>query len=154
MPPTDQTSPAPSERPNPLSRWRKVAYAAMIIAVIALGATGIGTFLLGRPPMTHWMLMLHVSFAPLFAIGIALVALSWAGRCAARGGDLSCVSKGLVWLILLAGVIVMLSGVVPMTPLFGTDGERLMYYTHRYSAIVLAALVLLHVVTLAKRRKA
>ena len=125
----------------------------MLIAVVALGATGIGTFLIGSPPMTHWMLMLHVSFAPLFAIGLALVSLTWAARCVRSGAELGCAAKGLFWLILIAGLLVMLSGIVPMTPVFGTDGERAMYFLHRYSAIVLAVLVLLHLITLSRRKK-
>jgi hypothetical protein len=39
-----------------------------------------------------------------------------------------------------------------MTPLFGTPGQHLLYLTHRYSAIVLTAAVLLHLPMLGRRK--
>jgi cytochrome b subunit of formate dehydrogenase len=128
-------------------------YGILCVAALILAVTGIGTFAFGHPPMTHWVLMAHVAVAPLFALGLAAVALTWADLC--RGGaesPLNSAAKVLFWVILLAGLIVTLSGVVPMTPLFGTHGERLLYLTHRYSAIVLAAAILLHLPLLARRR--
>jgi hypothetical protein len=47
-------------------------------------------------------------------------------------------------LTLACGLVVLLSGVLPMTPLFGTRGQHLLYLTHRYSGIGLAAAVGLH----------
>lgn len=44
----------------------------------------------------------------------------------------------LFWLVLLSSVVVILSGVLPMTPLFGTVGQHIEHLTHRYPAIVLA----------------
>lgn len=126
----------------------KLAYAVMFIAIIVLAATGIGTFALGKAPMTHWILMLHVSFAPLFALGLAAVSLTWSGK---TNG--SCFNRFLFRLVLLCGLVVILSGVVPMTPLFGTHGEHTLYLTHRYSAIVLTALAVLHLLT-TRRAKA
>src|SRR6266496_5399022 len=124
----------------------KLAYLAMLAGAIVLAATGIGTFLLGRAPMTHWVLMAHVSAAPLFAVGLASVALTWADYCrfGRTGIHHSGPAKALLWLILALGLIVILSGVVPMTPLFGTTGQHTLYLTHRYSAIGLAVAVLLH----------
>ncbi len=104
--------------------------------------------------MTHWVLMAHVAVAPLFALGLAAVALTWSGLC--HGGadsPLSCSAQALLWAVLLCGLVVILSGVLPMTPLFGTRGQHLLYLTHRYSAIVLTAAVLLHTPYAGPRRK-
>ena len=122
----------------------------MLAGVALLAVTGIGTFLLGKAPMTHWVLMAHASAAPLFAIGIALVALTWAepSRFGASGSTQGCLSKVLLWLILICGLVVILSGVVPMTPVFGTHGQHLLYLTHRYSAMVLSGAVVLHLLSL------
>lgn len=132
----------------------KLGYGAMLAAGIVLAATGIGTFALGKAPMTHWVLMAHVSAAPLFAIGLAWVALTWADFC--RFGDgtskKSGSTKALLWLILLCGLLVLLSGVVPMTPVFGTSGQHTLYLIHRYSAIVLASAVVLHLLSLKRGR--
>jgi hypothetical protein len=58
----------------------------------------------------------------------------------------------LLWVVLLAGLVVTLSGVLPMTPLLGTPGQHFLYLTHRYSAIVLTVAVLHHLPTLARRK--
>jgi hypothetical protein len=133
----------------------RVSYGAMCAAGIFLALTGIGTFALGKPPMTHWVLMAHVAAAPLFAIALAAMALTWSGYCA-RGtqSSLTTMGQALFWVILLCGLVVMLSGVVPMTPVFGTRGQHLLYLTHRYSAIVLTIAVILHIPAYLGRSKA
>ena len=132
---------------------RNLSYAVLCAAGLVLTATGLGTFALGKPPMTHWVLMAHVAVAPFFAAGLAAVALTWSGLC--RGGadsPLSCAAQAMLWLVLLSGLVVILSGVLPMTPLFGARGQHFLYLTHRYSAIVLTVAVLLHLPMLASRR--
>jgi hypothetical protein len=133
---------------------RKLSYLVLCAAGLVLAFTGLGTFAFGKPPMTHWVLMAHVAVAPLFALGLAAVALTWSGLC--RGGadsPLNAPAQALLWVVLLAGLVVILSGVLPMTPLFGTEGQHVLYLTHRYSAIVLTASVLLHLPLLALRRR-
>jgi cytochrome b subunit of formate dehydrogenase len=123
----------------------KLSYTAMCLGAAVLAASGIGVFALGRPPMTHWVLMAHMAAAPVFAAALAGVAVTWADLC--RKGSkprLGAAAKVLLWIILVCGLVVMLSGVLPMTPLFGTDGQRALYLTHRWAGIVLAAAVLLH----------
>jgi cytochrome b subunit of formate dehydrogenase len=131
----------------------RISYAVVCAAGLVLAATGIGTFALGQAPMTHWVLMAHVGVAPFFALGLAAQALTWSGLC--QGGadsPLSRPAKVLLWVVLLAGLVVSLSGVVPMTPLFGAQGQHFLYLTHRYSALVLTAAVLLHLPLLACRK--
>jgi cytochrome b subunit of formate dehydrogenase len=130
----------------------KLSYGVLCAAGIVLAVTGIGTFAVGTPPMTHWMLMAHVAVAPLFAIGIAALALTWSGWC--KGGAeprLNAWARALFWVILLSGLVVLLTGVVPMTPLFGTRGQHLLYLTHRYGAIVLTGAFLLQIPALLRR---
>ena len=125
----------------------KAGYLAMLVGLVALAVTGVGTFVLGKAPMTHWVLMAHASAAPLFAIGLAVVALTWSdrhhfGRAAACQS--ACV-KTVFWFILASGLVVILSGVVPMTPLFGTQGQHTLYLIHRYAGMLCLAAVGLHV---------
>lgn len=132
----------------------KLAYAAVVVAVVVLAATGVGTFAFGKAPLTHWILMLHVSAAPLFALGLAFLSLTGgAGR--ARLGNGSKLprraAKTLFWLILVFGLVLILSGILPMTPLFGTDGQHLLYLIHRYGGIVLTVVVALHLVSPVRR---
>ena len=153
---TDQT-PQKSinpEQPTPVRAPENLAYAAMLAGGIVLAGTGIGTFGLGKAPMNGWLLIAHVSAAPLFAIGLMLVALTWAegSRFGGAGSGQGFVSKGLLWLILVCGLVVILSAVIPMTPLFGTSGQHTLYLTHRYSAIVLTAAVVWHFAAVRSRR--
>jgi cytochrome b561 len=140
--------------PLTISWLGKVGYFLLVASTLVLALTGVLTFATGHAPMTHWTLMLHVSAAPVFAISLALVALTWSDRC--RFGCTrtrqSCVARALLWLILLVGLVVILTGVVPMTPLFGTTGQHFLYLTHRYTGITLACLVVLHLVNLVRAR--
>jgi cytochrome b subunit of formate dehydrogenase len=128
-----------------MNRSAKVSYTVMCLGAAVLAASGIGVFALGKPPMTHWVLMLHVTAAPVFGLGLAAVALTWADLC--RKGStprLGSAARVLFWIILVCGLVVMLTGVTPMLPLFGTDGQHLLYLTHRYAGIALAVAILLH----------
>ncbi len=130
----------------------KLSYIAMCLGAAVLAASGIGVFALGRPPMTHWVLMAHIAAAPVFAVGLAAVALTWADLCR-KGSNprLGAAAKVLLWIILACGLVVILTGVTPMTPLFGSNGQHVLYLTHRYSGIVLAVAVLLHLPALRLR---
>lgn len=124
------------------------AYVVMLLGIVILAASGLGTLAFGEPPMTHWVLMAHVGSSPLFAIGLALVAVSWAGECANHGRA----AQFFFWILMLAGVGVVLSGVLPMTPLLGTHGQHTMYLVHRYAGIVVTAACVLHLLSLKANR--
>lgn len=132
-----------------VSGFAKLAYLLMLVGLLALALTGIGTFVLGKAPMTHWILMAHVGGSPAFTVGLTLVALTWPARLGSHNG----LARFLFWLLLTAGVVVVLSGVVPMTPLCGTHGQHLLYLAHRYGAIGLAAIAVLHLLTVGFRSR-
>src|ERR1043166_1982906 len=153
------TEPAPQKPPQSVtargvSPFGKLSYLALRFAILVLALTGIGTFALGKAPMTGWVLMLHVAIAPLFALALAVLSITWAeaARFGAAGAPQSNLSKTLLWLILLCGVVVILSAVVPMTPLFGSGGQHLLYLTYRYTSMVLVAAIVLHVLSLRRTR--
>lgn len=154
---TESAPQKPLERsvpPRAVSPLGKVSYAALRFAVLVLALSGIGTFALGKAPMRGWVLMLHVAIAPLFALALAVLSITWAdaARFGAAGSPQSNLSKTLFWLILLCGVVVILSAVVPMTPIFGSGGQHLLYLTHRYTSMVLVAAIILHVLSLRRTR--
>jgi hypothetical protein len=133
----------------------RFAYALMFGGLITLAISGIGSFIAGKVPMAHWILMLHVGAAPFFAVGLALVALTWSGPSsfAADAPAQSCKAKLLFWLMLICGLVVVLTGVLPMTPIFGTPGQDTLYLTHRYSSIVLTGIVGLHLLSLGRAKR-
>ena len=126
----------------------KLAYFVMLVGVVGLGASGIGTFLAGRAPMTHWVLMAHVGASPMFSVGLAVVALTWPGRMGHHRG----ISRCLFWNLLLAGLLLILSGVLPMTPVADTEVQHGLYLVHRYAGIAVAALTGLHLFSMAGRK--
>lgn len=129
MQPTSQTATQPG-----LFAGRNLAYLMMLLGAAGLAATGLGTLFFSKTAITGWVLMMHVGCAPLFAVGLAGVALTWAGR-----------ANGLrFWLVVACGLVVLLTGVLPMTPLCGTDGQRLLASVHLFSALLLTALLALH----------
>lgn len=128
-----------------MNKCAKLFYVAMVLGLIVLAATGIGVFAFGKPPMTHWVLMIHMAGAPLFALGLAGVALTWADLCHKSSTPrLGCAAKFLFWVILTCGLVIIFTGVVPMLPFYGTNGQHTLYITHRYAGITLAVAVLLH----------
>ena len=132
----------------------KLAYAVLCLGVIGGALTGIGSLATGKVPMSQWVLMAHVGIGPLFAIGLALFAITSAERSRfSRDTGRSCVNKTLFWMLLLCGLIVILTAVVPMTPTFGTPGQHFLYLTHRYSTVVFTILFVLHAITLRRARR-
>lgn len=138
---------SPGQRPR-MGWGPRLAYLILFAGLGILAVTGIGTFILGRAPMTHWILMLHVGMSPVFSFGLALVALTWTARCSWQ----SRTTGLLFWVLMLSGLVVVLSGVLPMTPIFGTEGQHLLYLVHRYGAIVLTVTWVLHFLSLPSRR--
>jgi cytochrome b subunit of formate dehydrogenase len=149
-----KTNSPDSPAPLRVSCLGKLAYLLMMAGALVLALTGIGTFISGHAPMTGWCLMAHVAAAPAFAIGLAFVALTWSdrNRFSCARSHFSGLTKLLLWMILLCGLLVILSGVVPMTPVFGTSGQHLLYLTHRYGGITMTALLVLHLVNLVRSK--
>ena len=133
----------------------KLAYLMLLLGVIGSAVTGIGSLIAGKVPMSAWILMIHVGSGPLFALGLAFFAVTWAdrSRLCDEASTHSCANKFLFWLLLVNGLLVILTGVVPMTPIFGTPGQHTLYLTHRYSTIVFTVLFILHALTLRRAKK-
>jgi len=133
---------------------RKLAYALMLLGALWLAATGLTPLLLGKKALSGWLLMLHVAGGPLFAVGLALVALTWAGcsRLDAVPPSSGRATRLVFWLILAGGLVVILSAVVAMTPLFGTCGQRNLVGIHLYSAVLTCCFIALHVAGLVASR--
>src|SRR5207247_7287071 len=107
----------------------------------AIGAlTGIGTLIIWGPPIAGWSLILHCLAAPLFAIGIALIALLWAG--AYMGG--TCAGGCSFWMMLISAMVAIFSIAFTMTPLFGTANQHFLLSVHRWSSLALVFFMALH----------
>jgi cytochrome b subunit of formate dehydrogenase len=125
----------------------RLAYLAMLLGVLILALTGLTASIFGKV-LGGWFLILHVAAAPLFALGVAAIAVLWADRrqyAASPGAqELDTGTKVLFWLMVLAAEVSMISAVLPMTPLYGSHGMHVLLDVHRYSSLALFILVVLH----------
>jgi hypothetical protein len=85
------------------------------VVVVAVGSS-----------MHGWMLLLHMSIAPVFAIAIMFLSVAWAER----------VSE-LLRLVLLSAFVTIVSAMFMMMTWFGTDWQRWLMNVHRVSSMVL-----------------
>ena len=148
---------------------RKLVYLLALFCFVVLAVTGFYPMLvLGKQISGYW-LMLHATFAPVFAICLAVLAVMWASHCRFTRSDwpwLQCLIRRVIlpktdntclvgessnpgqkitfWLIIILSVPLTLSMVSSMFPLFGTEGQKLLLNMHRYSALLLALVVIVH----------
>ena len=120
---------------------------AMWVSLIVLVCTGFcGASLLGHS-LKGFMTLIHVSFGTLFAISIAVLAVfrgeAYCFGAGETSGRFSIAQKVCFWIIALCGLVLILSILTSMLRLFGTDGQLLSAWVHRFSALIalLAAIV-------------
>jgi len=134
----------------------RALYIITLACAAVLAITGIGTYLFTwGEPMTGLILMLHASVAPPFVICVTLVALIWADRCQFAqeiDSGFGLLNKLLFWAMAVLALIVILSAVFPMTPVFGTHGQELLDLTHKVSSIILTIVLILQAIVVFSRK--
>lgn len=138
----------PLRQPARLDALARLAYLGLLVGVLLLALTGVRAFLTGNAPMSHWVLMFHVGISPLFTLCTAVVALTWPRITAGH----HLITRVLFWLLLTIALVVILSGVVPMTPVADTNGQHFLYLTHRFAGVLLTPVALAHLFSLVLKR--
>lgn len=155
---------------SPLGILRKLFYLLALICFIVLAITGFyPTVVLGKH-ISGYLVMLHATFAPVFAICLAVLALMWAHhyrfiqsdwpwlqRILPRIVQLKTAGKETLtegsalgqkiafWLLVLLALPLILSIVLSMFPLFGTHWQELLLSIHRYTALVFALVAIVRI---------
>ncbi len=160
---------------NPLKRWsvvrilRILVYLVALLCFIVLAITGFYPTLILGEHITGYLVMVHATFAPVFAICLAVLAVMWARCCRFTGGDWpwferiiqwltlsnnpgdDTTRKGsgigqkiAFWLVIFLALPLILSIVLSMFPLFGTHWQEILLSMHRYTALVFAMVAILH----------
>lgn len=111
-------------------RWFRPAMLTSIATMVLLALTGFIPFLTGNA-LSGYALLAHNAIAGLFASAIAVMAVVGLGVRGANAGQETC-----RWLLVAAGLGVILSAVVMMMPWQGTDGMHLLLNIHRSAAAV------------------
>lgn len=139
-------------------RLNALVYIVLAACSAALALTGLGTMFALASPMTGLTLMAHCTAAGGMAAMLALAALGLADRsrpnAAGRNGNAPALSCWAFWAMLVSGVVVVLSAVLPMTPIPTQEQQHLLYETHRFSSIAFVAAMVLHLLGLMKSRRA
>jgi hypothetical protein len=161
-----------SEGGELLAQVRELVYRAALLLSLVLAVTGFVPVIFLGEHLTGVLLLIHVTIAPFFALLIAAAALLWAHhqrldeqhfillkKLISRQPAESEAIRGFTirvgfWLLLLLSLPLMLSIILGMFPLFGTDGERMLICIHGYSALCITAVVLIHTYMLICRRDA
>ncbi|MHC4069066.1 MAG: cytochrome b/b6 domain-containing protein [Planctomycetota bacterium] len=149
---------------------RKLLYLLTLLCFVVLVLTGFYRPLVMDENLSGYLLMIHATFAPVFAICVAILAVMWAHhnrfkaadwpwllrvlRCFIRmktadeqdEGQRSClVQKIAFWLIIFLTLPVILSIVLGMFPIFGTHGQEVLLNLHRYSTLALTLTAIVHI---------
>ncbi len=138
-----------------LDNLRRIVTMVSTALFLILAITGFLPALLLGSHLSGILLVAHVTTAPLFAISLSVLALLWAhrlrfdemdwrtaedfGRREFPGKDVLVrfALKVGFWMVLLLSLPLMLTVILGLFPLFGTDGESLLIRLHGYSALLL-----------------
>jgi len=148
---------------------RILVYLLALLCFVVLAVTGFYPTLVLGEHISGYLVMIHATFAPVFAVCLAVLAVMWASRCRfaysdwpwferivqwvtlAKSSSEEAPSKssGLgqkitFWLIIFLALPLILSIVLSMFPLFGTHWQELLLGVHRYTALVFALVVIVH----------
>jgi len=143
---------------------RKLVYLLALLCFVILVVNGFyPSLILGKSISGYWI-MLQTTAGGVFAVCIAILAVLWAHNCRLdknywpwltnllrhEPADTTALEKYELcqkicfWLIIFLALPLILSIVLSMFPLFGTDGQRFLLQLHRYSALLLALAAIVH----------
>jgi len=143
---------------------RKLVYLVGLFCFLVLALTGFWPVIFGGRHLSGYLLMIHATFAPVFAVCVAVLSVMWADNCQfdknywpwlqrilqrqavskSKPGRYEFLRKICFWLILVLMIPLILSIVLSMFPLFGTAGQKFLLAAHGYSALTFAVVVILH----------
>jgi cytochrome b subunit of formate dehydrogenase len=150
-----------------------LAYLLALVSFVVLALTGFYPVLILGEHISGYLVMLHVTFAPVLTVCIAVLAVMWASNCRFTAGDWpwferivqrvtsvkstgktsKSKSSGLgqkitFWLIIFLTLPLALSIVISMFHLFGTHWQELLLGLHRNIAYIFTVVVIVHTLLL------
>lgn len=141
-----------------LKRFEAWAYGVAGVGFLLQVITGFGPELVSGE-VAGWPLFVHMLGAPVFIVGLALVAIVRAERC--RFGSTETpvhrapgtAQKLVFWIGLVLGLVTVGSMLAAMLPVFGYAKQQALIDIHRISALLLVITVVVYAfVSLATRR--
>ena len=152
---------------GPVGRLRKLAFLLGLLSFCVLMLTGFGPLLFGCR-LQGYLLMIHATFAPVFIACAAFIAITGAAhyvfdkkdservlcQCWKPSrtdgcwlADIGVGAKTGFWALVVMSLPVTLTMVLSMLPLLGPEGQEVLFYAHRWCALVfaLAAIIELYI---------
>jgi hypothetical protein len=157
------------QRSSLLGALKKLAYLLAFVCFIVLTITGFWPLLVRGEHISGYLMMVHATFAPIFALCLAVLALTWAGGYRFTAADCPWVPrllrrftrlqvpadprpwhgapalhKATFWLLMFLALPLILSIIVSMFHLLGTDWQHLTLALHRWTALVFVIVAIIH----------
>lgn len=152
-----------------LGALKKLCYLVAMLCFVVLAITGFWPVLIRGEHISGWLMMIHATFAPIFAICLAILALTWAGghrfvaedcpwvqrllrrvtnlRVADDDRPWRCslvVYKLAFWLLMFLALPLILSILISMFHLLGTEWQHLTLALHRWSSLAFVIVAILY----------
>ena len=144
----------PTTRRTSWNLWEKLVYLGTLVSVGILGATSFYA-VLRHGAMHQWWLFAHMFGAGAFVGVLPILAITW-GRANRFGAESTSQASGvlaprffwlpktLYWLVLVSGFVVVMTMLLSMLPIFGTDGLLRLLDIHRYRGLLAVVALVLH----------
>lgn len=157
------------QRSSLLGALKKLVYLLALLCFLVLAITGFYPVLVHGKHISGFGMMVHATFAPIFALCMAILAVTWAGGNRFTAEDCPWVSrllrrvtrlqvapdnrpwrcslvlyKAAFWLLLFLTLPLVLSIIVSMFHLLGTDWQRTTLALHRWVGMVFVIVAIIH----------
>ena len=137
-----------------LNLWERLVYLGALASVSVLAVTSFYS-VLAFGTMSGWWLFVHMFGAGTLVGVLPLMAINWAGPSRFGQGRSSqdeetfaprffWLPKLMFWLFLLSGLAVVLTMLLSMLPIFGTDGLHSLLDIHRYAGLMAVVVLAIH----------
>ena len=134
------------------NRWERFLHLGLLASFLLAAVTGFWAGLVRGAALGGYVLLVHIAAGVAFCPCLAAMALTWAE---ANRLDLSPADQGdpgrlglseklCFWGIALSGLVTVAATMFSMTRLPGSDGLRILSEVHRYGALSLLSVVLVH----------
>ena len=140
-----------------LTLLKRMIYLFTLFLFFILALSAFIPLILFGDSLSGIFLLIHVSVAPLFSIFLAILIILFAHSNQFSKYDLdNSKNNGIFifnqmgyikitfWLIVFFSIPTMISVILSMFPLFGTEGQLYLLEIHRYSTLIVLILVILH----------
>jgi cytochrome b subunit of formate dehydrogenase len=157
------------QKSSVLGILKKLVYLLAALCFVVLAITGFWPVLVRGEHISGFLMMIHATFAPVFALCMAILAVTWAGGNRFTAEDCPWMSrllrrttrlrvvpdtrpgscsillyKATFWLLMFLMLPLILSIVISMFHILGTPWQHTTLALHRWTSLVFVVVTLLH----------